>query len=438
VRRVADTVMGAFARLLVRIFFRRIEVEGAEYLVAGTPTVLVANHQNGLVDGLLLMATLRRYPRFLGKSTLFKILPLWPFLKLAGVVPVYRAKDGVSTNRNAATFRTCQQMLAKGGLVALFPEGISHDEPEPQPLKTGAARIALGASVDDGTGGVVFLAVGLAYDAKARFRSRALVRVGEPVPVSGWAEAYRSDSHRAVDELTEAMASALRSLSPVYASWVEAATLGEIAEVLARPPESATPREVPLGTREQVATELAAAEARSTGDAVALRAVFARYAEDLGVVGLTDAQLSADYRGGRLRLLLAWSVTKVVVGAPFAAIGALVHAIPYQVVKRVAKAPTNEGMKATVKLLGCFASFSLLYAGLGLLAGELVGPLAGVAVGLGSPLCGYVSVRFSERLKRLGGAVAGYRAVRGASLAAVRGHRLDVVTLGNRLLEGPS
>ena len=101
-RQVADAVMGAFARLLVRIFFRRIEVEGTEHLVAGTPTVLVANHQNGLVDGLLLMATLRRYPRFLGKSTLFKILPLWPFLKLAGVVPVYRAKDGVSTNRNAA------------------------------------------------------------------------------------------------------------------------------------------------------------------------------------------------------------------------------------------------------------------------------------------------------------------------------------------------
>src|SRR5580658_3947302 len=137
--------MGAFARLLVRIFFRRIEVEGAEYLVAGTPTVLVANHQHGLVDGLLLMATLRRFPRFLGKSTLFRILPLWPFLKLAGVVPVYRASDGESTARNDSSFRTCRMLLAHGQQVALFPEGISHDEAMLQPLKTGAARIALGA-----------------------------------------------------------------------------------------------------------------------------------------------------------------------------------------------------------------------------------------------------------------------------------------------------
>jgi glycerol-3-phosphate O-acyltransferase / dihydroxyacetone phosphate acyltransferase len=438
-RQLADAVMGAFAGLLVRIFFRRIEVEGSDNLVARTPTVLVANHQNGLVDGLLLMATLRRYPRFLGKSTLFKILPLWPFLKLAGVVPVYRAKDGGSTGRNAATFRTCQQMLARGGLVALFPEGISHDEPELQPLKTGAARIALAASVDDGTAGVAFLPVGLAYDAKARFRSRALVRVGTPTAVSRWAEAYRVDDHRAVSELTAAMAEELRALSPVYASWVEASALGEIAEVLVRPSESAAPREVALAEREQVAKELAAAEA--TGDpreALALRGAFARYAHDLGVFGLTDAQLAAHYRGGRLRLLLVWSITKVIVGAPFAAVGAAVHAIPYQVIKQVAERPTNEGMKATVKLLGCFATFSLLYAGLGVAAAELFGPLAGLAVGLACPLCGYVTVRFSERLKRLGGAVAGYRTARHASLTVVRQHRLDVVTSGNELLGGSS
>src|SRR5580700_6216397 len=158
--------MGALGRLLIRIFFREVEVEGADRLAPGVPTVLVANHLNGLVDGLLLMATLRRFPRFLGKSTLFKIAPLWPLLKLAGVVPVYRAKDGLATSRNDSTFRTCRRMLARGGLVALFPEGISHDEPELQPLRTGAARIALGAAVDEGTEGVVVQPVGIVYDEK--------------------------------------------------------------------------------------------------------------------------------------------------------------------------------------------------------------------------------------------------------------------------------
>ena len=76
--------------------------------------MIVANHINGLVDALLLMAALPRFPRFLGKSTLFRIVPLWPFLKLAGVVPAYRAMDGEKTSRNESSFRTSRLLLRDG------------------------------------------------------------------------------------------------------------------------------------------------------------------------------------------------------------------------------------------------------------------------------------------------------------------------------------
>jgi 1-acyl-sn-glycerol-3-phosphate acyltransferase len=417
--------MGALARLLVHIFFRRLEVENGQSIAPGVPTVVVANHINGLVDGLLLMAALRRYPRFLGKSTLFKILPLWPFLKLAGVVPVYRAKDGESTSKNTGAFAMCRRLLAHGGMVALFPEGISHDEPTLQPLKTGAARIALGAAIDDAVDGVVTVAVGIVYDSKARFRSRALVRVGTAQSVGRWAEAYRADGHEATRALTDDMALRLRQVSPDYASWVEAEVYGQIAEVVERP-MGPIPAEVDLVARERLARALAAGSGSGHGDD--LHEAFDRYQRDLALLGLDDAQVCASYRSGRLRFTLAWALLKVVVAAPFALAGAVVHAVPYQIMKRVGAIPTNEGMKATVKLLGCFASFTVLYIAVGVLVGTAFGVGPGIAAAVGAPVCGYVTVLFSERVKRIGGALAGAGAIR------MRRAVLDTVHANRRAL----
>src|SRR5580704_4820189 len=165
-RRLADRGMKGLARLLVHVFFRRIELQNGDRLPATGPVVLVANHLNGLVDGLLLMATLGRYPRFLGKSTLFKIPPLWPFLKLAGVIPIYRAVDGAVGDQNQSAFAKSKALLVRSGMVAIFPEGISHDESTLQPLRTGAARIALTAGIDGGAVGLGTVAVGLTYDDK--------------------------------------------------------------------------------------------------------------------------------------------------------------------------------------------------------------------------------------------------------------------------------
>lgn len=430
--------MRGLAKVLVRIFFRRIEVDGLEEVPADGPTVLIANHINGLVDALLLMATLPRFPRFLGKSTLFRIPALWPFLKLAGVVPVYRASDGESTERNESSFRTCRLLLAHGAEVALFPEGISHDRSMLQPLKTGAARIALGATVDDDVPDVVMVPVGLSYDAKARFRSRALVHAGPGRRAVRWADAYRSDPHQAVRDMTAELAGRLTAVSPAYRSWVQAGQLRQIAAIVDRPADGPGGADVELARVEATARGLADADGsgRRRTEFEALRSAFAEYERDLALLGLSDQQVSDGSHPGRRRLALAWSATRVLAALPAALVGAAVHVVPYQIMKKVGTVPGNESIRATVKLLGCFVLFTVVYVVLGVAVGETWGPGAGLIAAAGAPACGYVTVRLVERVKRIGGVMAGARVVRHrrAVLTTVLAHRAAVVEAAGAVL----
>ena len=430
--------MQALAGLLIHVFFREVEIENLTSLPPGAPAVVVANHTNGLVDGLLLMATLSRYPRLIAKSTLFSIPPLWPFLKLAGVIPVHRVQDGPpgpggrvpgtadpgadGPSRNAATFAAAERLLAAGGVVALFPEGISHDQPAVQELRTGAARIALGAAAA-GAPGVVTVPVGLAYDDKARFRSRALVRVGPPEPVADRVPGYRADGQAAVRALTDDLAGRLAEVAPNYRSWVDADRLTRLAEIVARSDAPGDP--VSLVRREATAEALARTLDREDPDLVAgLWAVFDRYQCDLEILGLSDARLASGRRVG-LALELGRALAETVAASPLVVVGVAVHVVPYQVVKRLAARPENTGMRATVKLLGCTAGFAAAYAGLGFAVGRRRGPGAGLAASTLGPVSGLVTLRVAERLAGLGGAAAAAAVLRadGGLLATVRADR---------------
>ena len=77
----------------------------------------------------------------------------------------------------ADTFEACYRVLEQGEAVGIFPEGITHDDPQLKTVKTGAARMALELEHRHGGKlGLQIVPVGLNLSAKNKYRSEALNR----------------------------------------------------------------------------------------------------------------------------------------------------------------------------------------------------------------------------------------------------------------------
>ena len=338
-RRLLDRGVGALSRFVLGLFFRRVEVVGRDRLPAG-PRIVVANHVNGLIDPLFVFGPLRLPARTLGKSTLWKIPILAQLLDLAGVVPVYRRQDeGADTARNRETFARSVAELARGATLAIFPEGVSHDRPQLQPLRTGAARIALEAELERGPLGVRIVPVGLVFEERTRFRSRALVVVGEPLDPAPEVALARADEVGAARSLTARIADALERVTLNYRSWEEARWIEVGAGIFERQ-RLELPRARRLAAefevRRSLAEGLEALRERHPEEIAAAVAAIRDYDRLLATCGLRDEQVVSRYPLGPALSFALQTLLRILVAAPVAAVGALANAAPYLAVRAVA------------------------------------------------------------------------------------------------------
>lgn len=363
IRRGVDRLIAVLALALGLGFFRAIEVEGRGRLPGrGRPTLFTVSHLNGFVDPVVFVAGIRRLPRFLAKRTLWKFWPAVPLLGLAGVIPVARRQDSADTSSNASSFAACHRALAKGQSVAIFPEGTTHDRLELAPIRTGAARIALGARAS-GVEGITIVPVGILYENKFRLRSRALVRIGDPIDLDAAVGrlvpgrvAGGEDDHEAVDALTAEVAARLVAASPRFASVFEWQRLAYAAEVALRKPDQA----VPLVEREDLAQSIAEADPAHKDDVAEAIAI---HHLNLSAVAITDEQLLARELSSRVVRRAVKTGILLSVAAVFALVGVIVNLAPAALTMAVSHSVRAPVTKGTVRTLAAVVLFPLAWWG---------------------------------------------------------------------------
>lgn len=417
-----------------RLFYREIAVSGAR--IPSGPVVVVANHPNGLVDPLMVRIALDHPVKGMAKSTLFKNPISKTVMQAFDALPVYRRVDGEDTGKNASMFSACQGCLEEGGALMIFPEGVSHDATELLPLKTGAARIALGAEADNNYAlGVKILPVGLIYEDKEVFRSRAAVVVGEPLDIDAYKELHKEEPYEAATALTHEIAQALSSVmleaddSELWAGFLAVASWMNEGALDA------------MGDRQERARELAAgfrwlqehepATAQKLVDEVR---GFVTMFEAVGVENPLDLE-RVEVRTGRIVGAALW----LLLLAPFALLGAILGWLPYRLIRPLSFAIARGELDvvSSIKAIAGLVFMPLTYVLEGLIAWKLFNVWAGVAVVVLAPLLGLVTMHFVEGVMRRRAALSKLwlRATKTSTLESIQARRKELIERIEALLE---
>ena len=340
-----------FVRGLVRFYYPRIEIEGAERLAGEGPLLLIANHPNSLVDPVLLGVATRRPVRLLAKAPLFAIPVFGTALRAAGMIPAYRgADDPRAVKRNLDSLAAAARALAADprAAVGIFPEGKTHDAPRLAQVKSGAARLALQA-LAAGAAGLRVAPVALNYERKERFRSAVWIRVGEPLDVAAWLAAHGGDEHAAMRALTPELDRRLRAalIDLDDPAWEN--LLDDVEWLLPREAPRAAAGLDALRLRKQVADALNHFHRAEPERARAAAARVSAHAAALHAVGLDGGARLLHERGTRLALRLLRDGLGAWAGGLFALYGLALHLVPFGVSRLVA-ALLGRGDRATLAL----------------------------------------------------------------------------------------
>lgn len=145
VRRQAEFRWRTIAFLVLPIFgmMVKLRIKPGSTLPPEGPFILSPNHYSEIdpiVMGVVVWK-LRRTPRFLAKSSLFRVPALGWLLRFTGQIPVEREAGG----KLGEPLKAAALLAERGQGVIVYPEGTLTKDPELWPMKgkSGAVRMAL-------------------------------------------------------------------------------------------------------------------------------------------------------------------------------------------------------------------------------------------------------------------------------------------------------
>ncbi|MDP3314226.1 1-acyl-sn-glycerol-3-phosphate acyltransferase [Lutibacter sp.] len=171
-----------YIKIVLFFFHKKIIVFGTQNIPDKGPVLFIANHQNALIDALLIPTTISCEIYFLSRASAFRNKWVSAFLKSLNMIPVFRLRDGIKTiKNNVEVFEKCVELLKEGKGIEIFAEGEHHLTRKIIPLKKGFARIVLATLQKYPDLKIQIVPIGLNFDSHLNFPSSVSVIYGKPI-----------------------------------------------------------------------------------------------------------------------------------------------------------------------------------------------------------------------------------------------------------------
>ncbi len=399
-------------------YFRRIERFHAERVPDAGPLLLTANHPNSITDPFVIGASLPRKVNFMATVQLFRFAPLKWLLTRCGVIPVNRVQDDPKGMRSVKdSFEAVYRVLERGEAVALFPEGITHDDPQLKEVKTGAARMALELEHRHGGKlGLQIVPVGLTFSAKELYRSEALVNFGDPIRAADFLAGYETQRKDCIRKLSAEIESRIQALilhipeleqarvvAAVKRLYFDRLRVGD--QVMEDP---ITPRAEELALTQRISAAVRQVYLTAPGVAAGFTARLNRYETWLARLRISDEELARfPNHGARLRRNVLLGLTGCVL-LPVAIYGWVFRLLPVLLVTwavhRFAHPNLRKAQASTAMIVAGIIAFSGFYAVYIAVCHWVFGWPVSLWFGLSLPVSGLIAHYYWRSVQRLASA----------------------------------
>ena len=199
--------------IIMRIFFRKIYIDGLENLPRDKPMFLVSNHPNGFWEPCVYACTFPFQLHFLVRGDLFKKKAFSWFLYNTNQIPIFRFRDGFKNLReNAGSRSVITQKLQQNARIMVFGEGSSDTVKYLRPLQKGMARMAYDAYQENSDLDIKVVPLGITFNEPDGFRKNVMIKIGEAINFNDYLPQFEENEGLAKKKITQDTYEAIKPL----------------------------------------------------------------------------------------------------------------------------------------------------------------------------------------------------------------------------------